>query len=196
MPMIKFNFVRDVESDVAPLIFAINTMGDNLVGLELGVCRGDSFLTILHNCNNIKKLYGVDSWKPYYDYIKVNPDNQPAYFVDEQQSELHKFLTFWHLKYETDKSLDFEIFEEDTLTAVKRIADSSLDFIFFDAMSTEKQTYAEAMAYYPKIKKGGWFMGHDAECNLQVIKPIERIKQKFDNSNELVIYNNCFLFKV
>ncbi|SVD12404.1 uncharacterized protein METZ01_LOCUS365258, partial [marine metagenome] len=72
----------------------------------------------------------------------------------------------------------------------------SLDFIFFDAMVTEKQTYAEAMAYYPKIKKGGWFMGHDAECNLQVIKPIERIKQKFDNSNELVIYNNCFLFKV
>ena len=194
--MIKFNFAYDVESDIAPLILAINTMGDNLVGLELGVCRGDSFLTVLHNCNNVKKLYGIDSWKPYHDFLKPQPDGNPAYFVDEQQSELNKFLTFWNLKHETDQSHDFEILEEDSLTAVKSFADSSLDFIFFDAMVTGDQTYAEAMAYYPKIKKGGWFLGHDAICDLQVIKPIEQVKQKFNNSNELVTYNNCFLFKV
>ena len=60
----------DTNSDIMPHILAINTMGNNLIGLELGVFKGDSFLTILHNCNNVKKLYGVDNWKPYYDFLK------------------------------------------------------------------------------------------------------------------------------
>ena len=185
-----------IKSDISALILAINTMGNNLIGLELGVCTGDSFMTILHNCNNVKKLYGVDSWKPYYDFIKPVPDGKPEYFVNEKQSELHRFFTFWHLKYGTNKSHNFEIIEKDSLIAAKDISDNSLDFIFFDAMLTEEQTYAEALAYYPKIKKGKYFLGHDALCDLQVIKPIEKVKQKFNNSNELVCYNNCFLFKV
>ena len=185
-----------IESDISALILAINTMGNNLIGLELGVFRGNSFLTILHNCNNVKKLYGVDNWKPYYDFIKPVPDGKPEYFVNEKQSELNRFLTFWQLKYGTNKSHDFEIIEKDSLIAVKDISDSSLDFIFFDAMMTEEQTYAEALAYYPKIKKGRYFLGHDAMSDEQVIKPIERVKQKFNNSNEIVCYNNCFLFKV
>ena len=61
---------RDVtETDISPLISAINIMGKNLTGLELGVFRAESFLTILHNCNNVKKLIGVDNWKPYEDFI-------------------------------------------------------------------------------------------------------------------------------
>jgi hypothetical protein len=187
---------NNTNSDISPLILAINAIGNDLIGLELGVERGDSFLTILHNCNNVKKLYGVDSWKPYHDFLKSEPDGKPSYYVDEQQSEHNKFLTFSKLKYETNESHNFEIIEKDSLIAVKDIPDSSLDFIFFDAMMTEDQTYAEALAYYPKIKKGKYFLGHDAFCNLQVIKPIEEVKQKFNNSNEIVCYSNCFLFKV
>ena len=192
----SLSYYNHVKSDISPLILAINTIGDDLIGLELGLGEGDSFLTILHNCNNIKKLYGIDSWKPYYDYLKPFPDGEPAEFVDEKYSEVARFFTFWKLKYGTNKSHNFEIIEKDSLEAVKDIPDSSLDFIFFDAMMTEKQTYAEALAYYPKIKKGRYFLGHDSNAVEQVIKPIERIKQKFNNFNELVSYNNCFLFKV
>ena len=48
------------KSDVSPLILSINMMGENLVGLELGVFRGESFMTILHNCDNVKKLIGIN----------------------------------------------------------------------------------------------------------------------------------------
>jgi hypothetical protein len=183
-------------ADISPLILAINTIGNDLIGLELGVERCDSFLTILHNCNNVKKLYGVDNWKPYYDFLKPEPDGKPLYYVNEQESEHNRSIAFSRLKYETKEYHNFEIIEKDSLIAAKDIPDSSLDFIFFDAMMSEEQTYAEALAYYPKIKKGRWFMGHDATCNLQVIQPIEQVKQKFNNTNELVCYGNCFLFMI
>jgi len=52
----KLSHKYNVKADIHPLILAINTMGKNLIGLELGVYRAESFMTILHNCNNVKKL--------------------------------------------------------------------------------------------------------------------------------------------
>jgi len=184
----------NINSDVSDLIIAINTLGEDLVGLELGVLRGESFLTMLNYCN-IKKLYGVDSWRPYTDFIKYIPDGKPAGSFTLEQQEIHKFLTYHSIKYckHRDKA---EIIEKDSMEAVKQIPDNSLDFIFFDAMLTEKQCYEEAKAYYPKIKKGGFFTGHDAKCIEQVIKPVERVKNEYGNENRIIIYRDCFLFKI
>ena len=188
-----YNFIQ---SDIAPLVLTINMLGENLTGLELGVYKGSSFMTLLHNCENIKKLYGVDSWKPYADYLKDVPDGKPGYFVDEKESEFNKMLTNLHLKYGIPDHKEVVILEEDSLKAVEKIEDQSLDFIFFDAMMTEKQTYEEAMAYYPKIKKNGYFTGHDSNSIIQVIKPIEKVKNHYNNDNKLISYNNCFIFKI
>ena len=184
----------NINSDVSDLIIAINTLGEDLVGLELGVLKGESFLTMLNYCN-IKKLYGVDSWRPYTDFLKNIPDGKPAYGVTIQEQEINRFITYHSIKYckHRDKA---EIIEKDSMEAVKQIPDNSLDFIFFDAMMTEKQSYEEAKAYYPKIKKGGFFTGHDADAKEQVIKPIEKVKKEYNNNNKLIIFNNCFLFKI
>ena len=185
---------RNHRSDVQYLVQAINTIGDNLVGLELGVFRGESSMTILHNCS-IKQLYLIDHWKPYYDFIKPVPDGQPAKIVTEIEAELNEFLTRHAIKY-SGMSEKVQIIKEDSLDAVKHIEDESLDFLFFDAMLNEEQSFEEAVAYYPKIKKGGFFMGHDAHCNKQVIKPIERVKEHFNNLNSVHIYLDSFLFKI
>ena len=186
------------ESDIAPLIHAINIMGENLTGLELGVEKGDSFMTLLHNCKSLKKLYGVDSWTSYIDYLKNVPDGRPAYECNQKDSDFNKATFDIHLKYGIVEELGKEviILHEDSMTAVNKIEDESLDFIFFDAMMSENQTYQEAMAYYPKIKKGGYFTGHDANALTQVLEPIERVKKNFNNNNELISYDNCFMFKV
>jgi len=188
-------FKDNNSADVSLLIPLINTLGEGLTGLELGVFRGASFLTLLNNCPNIKKLYGVDNWKPYTDYLQTVPNNKPVYSVGEQESEMNKFITFSNLKFWWNKS-NFEIIEKDSMEAVKQIPDESLDFIFFDAMMSEEQTLQEALAYYPKIKKGGYFMGHDANCYKQVIEPIIKVKEKFDNKNNLICYHAVFLFKI
>jgi hypothetical protein len=189
----KFYNYKNHKCDVSPLILSINTLGENLTGLELGIFQAKSTLTILQNCS-IKKLYAIDSWKPYYDYLKVNPDGAPAYFIDEKQSEINRFISFHNIKYSgcNDK---VEIIEEDSLVGVNKIKNNSLDFIFFDAMMTEEQTYNEARAFYPKIKKGGFFTGHDSNCLKQVIEPIKKVMQEHGNNNRLIEYDNCFLFK-
>jgi hypothetical protein len=188
-----YNLKEYTNSDIQPLILAINMIGENLTGLELGVYQAESFLTILHNCS-IKKLYGVDSWKPYCDYLKLVPDEKPHYCVDEKTCELNKVIAYNHIKYSIDNE-KIHMIEEDSLIAVNKIENESLDFIFFDAMMTKEQTYREAKAYYPKIKKGGYFMGHDSKCTEQVIEPIKEIMKLNNNTNRLIIYNKCFMFK-
>ena len=61
---------------------------------------------------------------------------------------------------------------------------------------SEEQTYEEAMAYYPKIKKGGLFLGHDAEAQIQIIKPLKKVLKHYNCKNKIFIYNNCFLIKI
>ena len=46
----------------------INSLGKNLVGLELGVARAETSTYLLENCPNIKTYYCVDPWQPYQDW--------------------------------------------------------------------------------------------------------------------------------
>tara|TARA_R100000742_G_C4278186_1_gene100721 strand:+ start:607 stop:1179 length:573 start_codon:yes stop_codon:yes gene_type:complete len=185
---------NNADSDVGDLILAINTLGENLTGLELGVGKGESFMTILNNCS-MKKLYGVDNWKPYTDYLKTIPDGNPCYHVNEEQQDIARFFTYHYVNF-SDQKKKVKILEMDSMEAVKHIPNKSLDFIFFDAMMTEEQSYEEAKAYYPKIKKGGFFTGHDAVAVEQVMKPISKVKEEYNNTNSIKIFNNCFLFKI
>jgi|TARA_A100000171_G_C2118252_1_gene139145 hypothetical protein len=189
----QYNF-KDHQADILLLIQAINTIGDNLVGLELGVLRGDSSMAVLHNCS-IKKLYLIDNWEPYSDYLKNIPDGKAHHHCNEADSEWNEYATRHRVKYSGMKE-KVEIIKEDSLKAVNHIPNASLDFIFFDAMMHEKQSYEEAFAYYPKIKKGGFFMGHDSNAIEQVMKPIESVKEHFNNKNTIHTYLNTFLFKI
>ena len=190
----NYNFKDNTTTDIALLIQAINLIGSNLIGLELGTLKGESAMTILHNCS-IKKLYIVDNWKPYSDYLKSSPDGLAAYHVPECYQEVNEFITRNYIKY-SGQSEKVEIIKEESMTAVKKIKNEDLDFIFFDAMMTEEQTYREAMAYYSKIKKGGYFMSHDAVCMEQVVEPIKKVKELYSNDNPIHIYANTLVFRV
>ena len=189
-----YSFKNNEKADVTNLIMAINLLGENLVGLELGVFQGSSLMTILHNCS-IKKLYGVDHWKGYTDYLSREPNYQPVYTVSDEDAEYNKLTALHRIKHSGMKD-KVVIIEEDSLEAVKKIEDKSLDFIFFDAMMDEDQTYNEALAYYPKIKSGGYFMGDDAFCHEQVIMPLTRVLKYYKNVNPIIIYGRCFMFKI
>jgi hypothetical protein len=156
--MEPYNF-KNAIFDVSSIIPLIRLHGENLVGAEVGVFKGQSLLTVLHNCPNVTKMYGVDAFKPYDDFIGSTSD-MPAMVLDIKAIEFVKATCYHHLKY--SGCLDrVEFLEMDSDEAAKTIEDDSLDFVFLDAYLSYEQACNDLRVWYPKVKTGGIFAGHD-----------------------------------
>ena len=93
------------------------------------------------------KLYGVYPYPRYIDWDGNQPDavdNREKY---EEKTEPYKDRLVHISKSSDDAVLDFE--------------DESLDFIFIDGLHTYDQVLIDCKNYYPKLKKGGYLIGHD-----------------------------------
>jgi len=161
--MDTYDFVN-AQTDIRSIIQCISLHGEDLIGAEIGVYAGDSFLTILQNCGNIKKLYGVDNYQPYSDFLKENYDGKtPAYQVDKKTIEYVKLTAYHRLEYSghQDKIVFYEM---DSNDAAKQFPEEYLDFIFIDTYMTYEQAKNDMEVWYPKVKTGGIFAGHDWTC--------------------------------
>jgi hypothetical protein len=174
---------KDFESDITPLVMSINLLGENLIGLELGVNRSDSFMTLLENCPNISKLYGVDNFKPHYDIW--NSRDVTGIELDMIRAE-----TLAKHKYSEYKN-KIAFIEKNSLDAAEEIPDNSLDFIFIDADHAYDAVLADLCTWYPKIKPGGLISGHDIYYG-----PVAKAVYEFRNTNNIdasmSIYRSCY----
>lgn len=121
--------------------------GVNLIGVEVGVDKGKNIKYLLDNCPNIRKIYGIDPWTEYpaldqgncnKNYLKALL-NLRSYFLDDNA----------------------EILKTHSLKAVKKFRDGSLDFAYIDGDHRYLQVVMDLNAWYPKVKPGGIFSGHD-----------------------------------
>ncbi len=76
------------------------------------------------------------------------------------------FITDLLLMHEVESTTAFAkhrrfIMHMDSLNAVTRVADESLDFAFIDADHTYKAVKADIHAWWPKIQPDGILCGHD-----------------------------------
>ena len=182
----------DAPSDIRSIIHCINFLGDDLVGAEIGVCKGFSFMTLLHNCS-IKKLYGVDSYLPYDDYLIEKYDGVTAnYSIDEKQIKYNRAVCYNNIEYSGHK--DKVIFlEKDSNDAANDIEDASLDFIFIDTYMTYEQACQDIETWYPKVKPGGIFAGHDYRCPV-IEQVITNFRKKNSIDNRMSIFDNTFIW--
>jgi len=167
----------DCVCDVQSLIHVINLHGKDLIGAEVGVAKAHSFCTLLQNCPNIKTLYGIDSYKPYVDYLKPISDGKPAYQIDEKEIEYIKLLAYHNIKYSgfANKAI---LYEMDSNLACDKFQDASLDFIFIDTYMDYDQALNDLNVWIPKVKEGGIVAGHDWNCN-----DIKKAVSVYRNSN-------------
>lgn len=113
----------------------LKSLGLNNIGVEVGVGRGAYSYIILSN-SDLKLLYSIDNWND-------------AAIRTEAERMLKRFGDRNKILYMTSKE------------ASERFADNSLDFVYIDADHVYESVKQDLKLWYPKVKEGGVFAGHD-----------------------------------
>lgn len=101
-------------------------------GAEIGVRQGR---TLFHLINNLPNLY--------------------MYAVDRDIAQ------FWNPQVAKNLGQRITVLEGTSWDMAQHVPDASLDFYFIDAGHGYKSVIRDIDAWTPKIKPGGWFLGHD-----------------------------------
>lgn len=121
-----------------------------LKGVELGVLKGDTSFEILNNCENVKKMYGVDPYAAHFDGAADRTEEEMQQYETIMKKNMHRFGDrFEHIKKSSHDCAD--MFE-----------DESLDFIFIDSIQLIEHLGVEFNLWYPKVKKDAYIFGHDS----------------------------------
>ena len=88
-----------------------------------------------------------------------------------------------------------ELVYDTSTNFAKTIEDESLDFVFVDGDHSYEATLADIQNYWPKVKKGGLFSGHD--INLDAVdRAVKEFFKDIPGVEIRVVENNAwFLFK-
>jgi predicted O-methyltransferase YrrM len=125
----------------------LGVKGNNLIGAEIGIYKGEHALSLLENLN-IKKLYLID---PYSDYGEENEDYGIA------SLNLSEMIADKKLRKYKDKIVKVKKLSSRCLEDIP----NELDFVYIDGNHDYDFVKEDIENYYPKIKKGGIIGGHD-----------------------------------
>ena len=117
------------------------------VGAEIGVYRGLYSRQLLAEG---LKLYLIDPWLPYDDYISAGGNN-PVMMNTVYQDTLNNIKEF----------TNYEIIKKTSMDALKDIPDGSLDFVYIDANHGFKYIAEDLYEWEKKARRGGVVSGHD-----------------------------------
>lgn len=162
--MIELNQYYDIKSLTASSIWPsyrcqisayglvpfINELGNDVKGIELGICWGVNSYMLLESCPNITTLIGVDHYQAYQDWDREIP----------QHEQDHNYAKLVHNM--TVMGPRFQLLKMNTKDAAAKLEDNSFDFVFIDADHSMKSVLNDLDNYWPKIRNGGIIAGHDS----------------------------------
>lgn len=137
----------------------------NPVGLEIGTAEGFTTEYLLETIPDLQ-LFGVDPYVEYIDWDGNMPQAEANYksiqAIAEKYGERYN-----HFTTTSDRALT-------------HFDDETLDFVFVDGLHTYDQVKKDIANYYPKIKKGGFIIGHDFARIQDVNKAVTEFAKKID----------------
>lgn len=142
----------------------------NPVGVEIGTDQGWTTLYLLEQRDDLT-LHGVDPYTSFTDWDNsvITQANR-----DESYEKLLAKLSFYK-----DRYTHHRITSDD---AAELFEDESLDFVFIDGLHTFEQVTKDMKNYYPKVKKGGLFCGHDFNVIPAVNMAVNKFCQDIDRT--------------
>lgn len=118
---------------------------------EVGVFDGWYSQEILKR--NPRKLWLVDPW--LQQSKQIYPDDQANVRPNEFEG------LYQQVKDTLGKDERVEIVRGFSYFTAPKFQDESLDFVYVDAIHTFESCLCDALAWYHKVKPGGWLCGHD-----------------------------------
>lgn len=126
-----------------------NINADTIMGVEIGVASGWNMNHFLANIPNLN-LTGIDAYLPFTDWNGA--------YVSEKLLDAQFRAATKNISEFSDRSNIIKMKSDD---AASQFADESLDYIFVDGDHSYEGCLKDLQNYYPKLKKGGLFSGHD-----------------------------------
>lgn len=125
----------------------------NGIGAEIGVQEGHYSYTLLKNSHQkFNKFYCIDPYKPF-------PKEE---YTDYSNKDVTEHIIFFNT---AEKQLSefpcVEFLIEESLNVVNDFPDNHFDFIYIDGNHMFYPVLKDIIAWWPKVKKGGIFAGHD-----------------------------------
>ena len=118
-------------------------------GIEVGTFKGQTSQYILQKWNG--KLYMVDVWKPLPESEYQATDNHSTHNTAYKE-------TMDNIKGYEDRGIMIRTTSKE---ASNLFPDESLDWIYIDANHAYDYVKEDLQLWWPKLKKGGLFSGHD-----------------------------------
>lgn len=116
---------------------------------EIGVFMGDFSQHILDTCHP-HELYLIDLWKQQTGKYECDPTNKEP--LEQYYEDVCKRF---------QNALEVRIVRKYSLVAAAMFPDHFFDWIYLDCDHTYDSVKNDWFAWKPKVKKGGWFAGHD-----------------------------------
>ncbi len=132
---------------------------------EVGVCFGHTAAEVLA-LNQVEKYFMVDSWENEANYLKI-------------RNNFH------------DKSV--EIFREDSMSAVGKFEDGSLDLVCIAGISY-KRTVEDLRGWYKKLRYGGILVGDGFNPDSGVKEAVYRVFQRENVNVNMSNDSNYWVF--
>jgi len=131
--------------------------GKQIRGAEVGVSGGNLSAYLLAEVPNLY-LHMVDAWRaptPGSEYATCG--SLYATLNDEDQARRAAKATM-QTRFAADRR---DVLWMDSVKGAERFADGELDFVFIDGDHTYGGVKEDLAAWYPKVRPGGFFGGHD-----------------------------------
>ena len=131
------------------LLNVLNLRGE---GVEIGVQRA-TFSSVLLGSWGGARLHCVDPWRSFEDPAYVDKANADA----EKQQAIYETAR-GRLAAFGDRAA---IHRATSAEAAPNFADESLDFVYIDAQHHYEAVCEDLALWFPKLRAGGLFAGHD-----------------------------------